>query len=67
MNPRDLRLEGLVTQLAAAGLPVDLVVDRSMGRSARPARSAGHRSTRHPSADHRAVAVALMIGDESGD
>ena len=68
VDPLDLRLEGLVADLAAAGLPAMVRArSRSMGRSARRARSAGCRSARHPTADHQGLAVALMIGDEPSD
>jgi len=67
VNPPDLRLEGLVTQLAAAGLPVGLVVVGRWGdRHTQLAQLRADRLDTPPQAT-RAVTVALMIGDEPGD
>jgi hypothetical protein len=67
MNPRDLSLEGLLTQLAAAGLPVDLVVVGRWGdRHTQLAQLCADRLDTPPQPTG-ALAVALMIGDEPGD
>jgi hypothetical protein len=67
MNPRDLRLEGLVTQLAAAGLPVDRVVVGRWGDRHTQLGQLGTDRLDTPAQTIGAVAVALMIGDEPGD
>jgi hypothetical protein len=67
MNPRDLGFEGLVTQLAAAGLPVDLVVVGRWGdRHTQLGQLCADRLDTPPQTT-RTFAVALMIGDKPGD
>jgi hypothetical protein len=67
VDPRDLRLKGLVTQLAAAGLTIDLVVVGRWGdRHTELAQLCADRLDTPPQTI-RTVAVALMIGNEPGD
>jgi len=66
-NSKDASLEGLVTPLAAAGLPGDLVVVGRWGdRHTQLAQLCADRLDTPPQTIG-SVAVALMIGDEPGD
>jgi len=67
VDPRDLRLEVLVTDFAAAGLPIELVVVRRWGdRYTQLGQLCADRLDTPPQTI-RAVMVTLMIGDEPGD
>jgi hypothetical protein len=66
VDPRDLRLEVLVTDFAAAGLPIDLVVGRWGDRYTQLGQLCADRLDTPPQTI-RAVVVTLMIGDEPGD
>ena len=67
VDPRDLRLEVLVTDFAAAGLPIELVVVRRWGdRYTQLGQLCADRLDTPPQTI-RAVVVTLMIGDEPGD
>jgi hypothetical protein len=67
VDPRDLRLEVLVTDFAAAGLPIDLVVVGRWGdRYTQLGQLCADRLDTPPQTI-RAVVVTLMIGDEPGD
>lgn len=67
MDPRDLGLEGLLTALAAARFTIVLVVVGRWGDryTQRGQLCADRLDT--PAQTIRAVAMALMIGDEPGD
>jgi hypothetical protein len=67
VDPRDLGLERLVTDLAAAGFTVDPLVEGRWGdRHAQLGQLCANRLDT-PSQAIRAVAAALVIGDEPGD
>ena len=67
VDPRDLRLEVLVTDVAAAGLPIDLVVVGRWGdRHTQLGQLCADRLDTPPQTI-RAVVVTPMIGDEPGD
>jgi hypothetical protein len=67
VDPGDLGLEGLVTHLAAAGLPVELVVIGRWGdRYTQLGQLCADRLDTPPQTIGTVV-VTLMIGDESGD
>src|SRR5207342_2062802 len=67
VHPRDLHLEVLVTDFAAAGLPIDLVVIGRWGdRHTQLGQLCADRLDTPPQTI-RAVAVATIIGDEPGD
>jgi hypothetical protein len=67
VDPRDLGLELFVTDLAAAGFTVDPVVVGRWGDRYAQLGQLGADRLDTPSQAIRAVAVALMIGDEPGD
>jgi hypothetical protein len=67
VDPGDLRFEGVVTRLAAAGLPVDAVVIGRWGdRHTQLGELCADRLDTPPQTI-RTVAVALVVGDEPGD
>jgi hypothetical protein len=67
VDPRDLGLEGIVADLAPAGLAADVVVEGRWGD--RYTQLSELRADRldTPPQTIRAVAMLLMIGDEPGD
>jgi hypothetical protein len=67
VDPGDLGFEGLVTHLAAAGLPVDVVVIGRWGDQHTQLGQLCADRLDTPAQTIRTVAVALMIGDEPGD
>jgi hypothetical protein len=67
VHPPDVLLELSITQLAAAGLTLGLVVEGRWGdRHTQLGKLCADRLDT-PSQTIRAVAVAMMIGDEPGD
>jgi hypothetical protein len=67
VHPRDLRRERLVTDLAAAGLPIELVVVGRWGdRHTQLGQLCADRLDTPPQTI-RAVVLTLMIGEEPGD
>jgi hypothetical protein len=67
VDPRDLRLEVLVADFAAAGLAIDLVVVGRWGdRYTQLGQLCADRLDTPPQII-RAVVVTLMTGDEPGD
>jgi hypothetical protein len=67
VDPRDVLLELVVADLAAAGLTVDLVVVGRRGDLNAELNQPGTDRLDTPPQTIRAVAAALMIGDESTD
>jgi hypothetical protein len=67
VDPRDLHLEVLVADLAAAGLTIELVVVGRWGDRHTQLRELCADRLDTPPQTIMAVVVALMIGDEPGD